>query len=78
MEIQKYPGKCGCGKLLDIKTTDDEDKECVWFVHAYCKKCDVVFILGIFWKFAPVHGRDFIIDYDDVIVKKLTITAEVG
>jgi len=67
-EIQMLPGKHICGREFDMRimdATDDNSNKVAWIVYGVCKKCKIVMVSGLFLQAEkPLHGRDFIIEYD--------------
>ena len=69
-EIQVYAGKCKCKRKLDMRITEFREDEVKqngeilgWIVFGVCKKCEKVYIQGLFMQpEEPVLNLDFIID----------------
>jgi hypothetical protein len=63
------PGKCKCGKKLDLRINNVE--EGLWMIHGFCTPCKVVYILQLMEQHEePRGGIDYIID--DNTVPKIT------
>ena len=83
MEIKQYAGKCKCGKELEIRIVDKEDKVFTfkkdnipqfWIIYGFCKKCNMIYMQGVFVQDEkPVEDRDFMIDWDRCIKEEESI-----
>lgn len=67
---QEYAGACTCSNRLEIriepvhkKENDSKSEILAWLLSSTCRKCNLLFIQGIFpQKKRPVQGIDFSID----------------
>lgn len=69
-EVQQYAGKCKCGQELDMIISDNEDRipPQFWMIHGFCKKCEYVYVQGLFiQEQKPIRERDFIINWNKII-----------
>ena len=68
--MEQYPGKCKCGRSLDMRIAplDDDNKKVIgWMIYGVCKKCSEALVMDISKdKEKPVLDRDYTIDYNKV------------
>ena len=68
MEMEIYPGKCKCGRDLNMRIAplDNDNKEIIgWMIYGICKKCNKILVIDISKdKEKPVLDRDYTIDWN--------------
>ena len=76
--MQEYCGLCHCGnqlvmRIMNTRENEKDKKSKIesWIVHGFCKKCEEVFVQGIFFQEEkPVEDRDYMINWIKKIIPK--------
>lgn len=62
-EMSIVPGKCLCGKKLEHRINQTDNKK-HWLISGTCHKCKIVFAINVFSRSEePIEDLDYMIDF---------------